>query len=84
MSESEPEQYYVVRNDASPRFLGVTEPIVICGEADSPDSQAIYGRDEKKRAFEERDKIREEADNPNINVYKISVEPVEVPCNGEA
>lgn len=83
MSEDEREQYYVVRNDAPPRFLGMTEPVVICGEADSPDAQAIYRRDEKERAFEERDKIREKADNPYINVYRITVEPAEDPRGGE-
>jgi hypothetical protein len=81
--ETPPEQYYVARNDAPPRFLGVTEPIVICGEVDSPDTQAIYQRDEKERAFAERDKIREDADNPDINVYRITVEPVDDPRDGE-
>lgn len=73
----EPETYFIVRNDQPPRTLGVLDPVVICTEADAPDSMAMYGREEKDRAFEERDKLREEFDNPYINVYRMTVEPVE-------
>ena len=83
MSDAEPETYYIVRNDAPPRFLGVNEPVVICGEAHSPGTQAIYGRNGKAQAFEECDTLRAEADNPDINVYKMTVEPVDDPRDGE-
>lgn len=65
---------FAVVNDNPAVGLG---PFTICSEADHPTGDAIY-RD-KTRAFCERDRLRDEFDNPDINVYKVNPTPVDDP-----
>jgi hypothetical protein len=74
-----PEEYFVVRNDRPLPAVAAREPAVICGEVDAPDQRAVYDRTEKERAFEQRDKLREAYENPYINVYRMTLEPVNDP-----
>jgi hypothetical protein len=74
-----PETYYAVRNDNPVRSVAENEPVAVPGEADAPERTAMYGRDNKEKAFEQRDKLREQAGNSDLNVYKLTVEPVADP-----
>lgn len=65
--------YAVVNDNPAFTFTDGQSAFTICTEANSAGTQAIYT--EKSRAFRERDQLREEFDNPDINVYKIRPEP---------
>jgi hypothetical protein len=66
--------YFVCVNDAAAGSLRA-ESVVICGDPDGPEHDAIY--DEKATAIEKRDRLRQEYDNPYISVYQMKLEQVE-------
>lgn len=63
------ELYAVVNDDPVPFH---SNPVTICCEDSNTD--AIY--EDKQKAYEVRDRLREWHDNPDINVYKLTVDEV--------
>lgn len=74
-----PEQFVVVRNDRPMPAVAEREAVVICGDPEDPASPAVYDRTRIEHAFEVRDRLRDAYDNPAINVYRLTVEPVDDP-----
>ena len=66
--------YFVCVNDAAAGSLRA-ESVVICGDPDGPEHDAIY--DEKATAIEKRDRLRQQYDNPYISLYRMKLEQVE-------
>ena len=66
--------FYAVVNERPMRALNRT-PFVIVGEHQAPDREAIYK--DKSEAVEQRDLLREEFGNSDLNVYKITAERIE-------
>lgn len=61
------EAYYAVINDnpiRNVRTLVITDP---------GDDLDIYCEDQREEALDQRDTIREQYDNPDINVYRVTI-----------
>jgi len=63
--------YYACVNDAAAMR---DEAVTFCGQPDSPEHQAVYN--DRDAAIAARDRLRDESDNPDINVYQFTLEPV--------
>lgn len=70
-TEADARVLYAVVND-NPTGSLAANPLVLCGDA--ADQLGIF--ESKDEAVEKRDKLREEAGNPAINVYHLAVTPL--------